>query len=111
MKTYAAPEDARDCKEKGMKLMLIVASALIIGLMIFFNAHAFRSPDDVARMSVEELKQQLENPNLMIIDVRTADDWNSSTMKIKGSIREDPSEATTWMAKVPPRKILVFYCA
>jgi len=111
MKADAAREDAWDYKERVMKLMLIVASALVIGLMIFYNAQAFRSPDDVPRMSIEELKQQMESPNLMIIDVRTTADWNNSTMKIKGSIREDPSNVTSWMAKLPPDKILVFYCA
>ena len=94
-----------------MKHMPLAALALAISLVITLNAQAFRSPDDVPRMSIEELKQRMDDPSLVIIDVRTPDDWEHSTMKIKGAIREEPSETDSWMAKYPPNKTLLFYCA
>jgi rhodanese-related sulfurtransferase len=84
---------------------------LVAGLAMALHAQTALSPDNVPRMSIEELKRQIDNPNLAIIDVRTSKDWEDSTTKIKGSVREDGSKAATWIAKYPPDKILVFYCA
>lgn len=53
----------------------------------------------------------MDTPDLIIIDVRTPHDWEVSATKIKGSVREDPSGTASWMAKYPPDKTLVFYCA
>ena len=94
-----------------MKKMPVAALALAVGLVITLNAQAFRSPDDVPRMGIEELKQRMDDPSLVIIDVRKPGDWEHSTMKIKGAIREDPAKTDSWMAKYPPNKILLFYCA
>ena len=94
-----------------MEKRLLVPLALFAGLMVFSNAQALLTPDDVPRMSIDELKQQLDSPNVIIIDVRTPHDWEESKAKIKGSIREEPSETDSWMSKYPPGKTLVFYCA
>jgi hypothetical protein len=107
----SAREWGRDYEENEMKHMPLAALALAIGLVITLNAQAFRSPDDVPRMRIEELKQRMDDPSLVIIDVRTPHDWAHSTMKMKGAIREDPSKMDSWMAKYPPNKILLFYCA
>jgi rhodanese-related sulfurtransferase len=94
-----------------MQKARLIALALIAGLLITLNAQALLTPDDVPRMSIEELKQQMGSPNLVIIDVRTPHDWEDSKGKIKGSIREEPSETDSWISKYPPDKTLVFYCA
>jgi 3-mercaptopyruvate sulfurtransferase SseA len=94
-----------------MKEMVIIALVLVLGVVMPLHAQKALTLGDVPRMSIEELKQQVDNPNLTIIDVRTSHDWGDSTMKIKGAIREDASKATTWMAKYAPNRTLVFYCA
>ena len=94
-----------------MRKLRIIALAFAAGLVITLNAQAFLTTNDVPRMSVEELKQQMDTPNLIIIDVRTPLDWEASTTKIKGSVREDPTETASWIAKYPPDKTLVFYCS
>ncbi len=91
--------------------MVIITLVLVLGLVTPLHAQKALTPDNVPRMSIEELKQQVDNSNLTVIDVRTSHDWEDSTTKIKGSIREDASKATTWMAKYPPNKTFVFYCA
>ncbi len=93
--------------QKKPAIVLVILTTLVIAL----NAQALITPDTVPRMSIEELKRQMGNPNLIIIDVRTPDDWEKSAMKIKGSIREDPLETDSWVAKYPSDKILLFYCA
>jgi hypothetical protein len=98
-------------EEKKMRKTFLIVLALVAGLAIAFNARAIVNPNDVPRMSIDELKQQMGNPNLIIIDVRTPHDWEESKAQIKGAIREEPSEVDSWMSKYPPGKTLLFYCA
>ncbi len=66
---------------------------------------------DAPRMTKEELKAMLGNPNLIIIDVRHGMDWTGSDLKIKGAVREDPEAIDSWANKYLKDKTLVFYCA
>lgn len=65
----------------------------------------------VPRMSVNELKKQLGNPDVAIIDVRRQKNWWSSTKKILNAAREDPAKVYQWYTTYPRDKILVFYCS
>ena len=69
------------------------------------------SAADVPKMSKEELKALVGNPDVFVIDVRTGTDWTSSQTKIKGAVREDPPKVSSWMEKYPKDKTLVFYCS
>ena len=66
---------------------------------------------EVSRMTKEELKGMLGNPEIVLIDVRTGSDWNASEFKIKGAVRADPAKVADWIGKYPKDKTLVFYCA
>jgi len=89
--------------------------AVFMAIIIAFAAVSFLAApaiaQEVKRMSIEELKGMLGNPEVMVIDVRAAGDWDSSNVKIKGAVREDPQKASSWMSTYPKDKILVFYCA
>jgi predicted sulfurtransferase len=61
------------------------------------------------RITKEELKSKLDNPDVIIIDVRLADEWKRANWKIKGAIREDPEKFKSWADKFPKEKTLVFY--
>ena len=66
----------------------------------------------VPRMTKEELKPLLGNPDVMIIDVRAEDDWKEAKWKIQGAVREDSEkDINTWVNKYPKNKTLVFYCS
>ena len=87
-------------------------AALIVMLLIvacFFHT-ALLAADDVPKMTKEELKAQLGNPDVVIIDVRVPQAWNASRDKIKGAVREDPMEIDSWIGKYPKDKTYVFYC-
>jgi Rhodanese-like domain len=66
---------------------------------------------DVQRMTKNALRGILSNPDVVVLDVRTAGDWDASDLKIRGAIREDPLNVKNWMKKYPKDKTLVFYCA
>jgi rhodanese-related sulfurtransferase len=66
---------------------------------------------DAPRITKEELKAKLGNPNFIVVDVRFGADWTGSDLKIKGAVREDPGAVESWANKFPKDKTLVFYCA
>jgi hypothetical protein len=89
-------------------LSILTLSAVV--LFWVFTAGAVAS-DDVPRMSTQELKGLLGSGNLIILDVRTSRDMESSTSTIKGAIREDPQAFDTWADTYPKDKTLVLFCA
>ena len=92
-----------------MKKRLLIALLLIffaVGVLATFARSA-----DVPRMKKDELKAMLDNPDLVILDVRAKKDWTDSDSKIKGAIREDPDSVKSWAGKYSKDKTLVLYCA
>ncbi len=62
-------------------------------------------------MNKEDLKGRLGDPDLVIIDVRTASDWKASDSKIKGATREKSKNVAEWAPKLDKSKTIVLYCA
>lgn len=91
------------------KGIVLVAIAMVFAVAAFLASPAVAQ--DVKKMSIEELKGMLGNPEVIILDVRSSADWKLSKVKIKGAVREDPEKADTWISKYPKDKTLVFYCA
>jgi rhodanese-related sulfurtransferase len=89
-----------------MKRRSIVLTAVILLAIGIFTT----CKGDVPRMTKDELKAMLGNPDLVIIDVRLERDWNKSDSKIKGAVREEPVHIESWANKYPKDKILVLYC-
>ena len=83
--------------------------AIVAALAFCFSGTAGAA--DVEKMTKEELKSMLGNPNVIIVDVRQPEDFNDSDTKIQGAVREDPGSVSTWMSKYPKDKTLIFYCA
>lgn len=66
----------------------------------------------VHRMTKEELKSLLGNPDVIIVDVREGEDYKKSEFKIQGAVREDSEkDIDGWANKYPKDKTLVFYCS
>ena len=85
---------------------------LSLGLLLQGCAHAPVSEIKVQRITKEELKPMLGNPDVIILDVRSAQDWKESEWKIKGAIHEDrKGETNAWTDKYPNDKVVVLYCA
>jgi hypothetical protein len=92
-----------------MKKRLLIAT-----LIIFFLVGAsmiLAKSADAPRMTKDELKGMLGNPDLVIVDVRYGKDWTDSDLKIKGAAREDPKVFESWANKYPKNKTIVLFCA
>ncbi len=62
------------------------------------------------RITKEELKPILGQTDVVVVDVRVAEEWKKSDRKIKGAVREDPEkDIKTWADKYSKDKTLVFY--
>jgi hypothetical protein len=66
---------------------------------------------EVPRITKEELKLLLGNPDVIILDVRIEGQWQIADGKIVRAIHEDPEKYESWANKYPKEKTLIFYCA
>ena len=99
-------------KEREIKMTKEKIWALTTVLVSFlaWGCYQYAAKDTTPKMTKEELRPQLGDPNVVIIDVRLSEEWKKSESKIKGAVREDPEKAIKdWADKYPKDKTLVFY--
>ena len=85
---------------------------VLVLIVLAMGTDLVAAAEKVPRITTEELKAKLDNPAFIIIDVRSGSDWDKSTEKVKGAIREDPNKSTkSWASKYPKGKTIVLYCA
>ena len=87
-------------------MMTAVVLAALIG---FYEAQA--GALEAPRIAKDELKSRLDDPGVVVIDVRAYTDWLLSSEKIRGAVREDYRDFDDWSAKYPRDKTVVLYCA
>ena len=90
------------------RLFRIFIIYFLLGVTIGLNPIAV-SADDLSFITVSQLLKNLGNPNLVTVDVRDTNDWQSSNYKIKGAVRRIPEEFESWSRELPQDKILVLY--
>jgi len=85
----------------GLLIAVVLAACALIkpGLLL----------SEVPRIDKSELLKLLDDPNVTILDVRTNQDWTEATQKIKGAVREIPSEFSIWAMKYPKDRLYVLY--
>ena len=92
-------------KDKLPTIKSIVLSMALVGLV---SISVF-AEEDVPRISKENLKELLGNPDVTVLDVRTSENWQKSEFKIKGAIRRIPKFFDTWVNEFPRDKRLFLY--
>jgi len=84
----------------------------VLGIfVVFIGCTAIQSAQDAPRITKDELKAKLGSPGLVLIDVRTENDWKQSDEKIAGAVRMDPATVDDWAATLPKDKEIILYCA
>jgi rhodanese-related sulfurtransferase len=91
-----------------MQRARIWALVMALGLLLTMSC---ASGKDAPRVDSGTLKSWLADPQVVILDVRAANDWEGSDKKIKGAVRQDPKDMKTWAATLPKDKKIVLYCA
>jgi len=88
-----------------------VALAALGIVVVFIGCTTIQHTQDVPRISKEELKAKLGSPGMVLIDVRTENDWKMGGEKITGSQRMDPEAVDAWAATLAKDKEIILYCA
>jgi hypothetical protein len=95
--------------EKGTRVTYwMVAILIILGM----GSSLAGASEKVPRMTIEQLKDLMGKPDVVILDVRSSSDWGKDQTKILGAIREDPNKPTkSWAEKYGKDKTIILYCA
>lgn len=67
--------------------------------------------DEVGRISTEQLNSIIEDPDLVLLDVRIERDWEESDKKISGAVRVDHENVESWAGNYAKDQKIVLYCA
>lgn len=90
-------------------------TVIALGALFLLLATVLSTMDSLAtespRITKEELKRRLGDPQVVIVDVRAGWDWKKSDRKISGAVREEPNDAVEWAKRYPKDKLIVLYCA
>lgn len=84
---------------------------LLLGLLLFWAFLVPVSASEVMLMDKDELKANLDNPEVVILDVRAGRDWSASELQITGSVRVNPGAVDSWADDFAKDKTYVLYCA
>ena len=88
------------------------ARVLFVALFVFVSYPNIGGlAAEAPRMEKEQLKARLGNPDVVVLDVRTSNDWAVTKEKIKGAVRENPRDVEELSGKYPKDKTIVLYCA
>ncbi len=88
---------------------LITLTAFVVAVLITTNYAALAN--EIPRISKEEAREMLDNPDVVFLDVRSGSDWRASQVKISGAVYEDYRNVETWAQKYDPEKTYILYCA
>jgi predicted sulfurtransferase len=83
----------------------------MMGLVMIIGLTNIAYAGSTGTITIDELRRNLDDPDLVILDVRTGRDWKSSEFKIKGAVRANPAEFDQWVAQHAKDKRYVTYCA
>lgn len=91
-------------------LKRLMPAILLFALFAVAMAGGAPDLDAVPRVSLEELKSRLGDPDLVIIDTRRFEDMIPPT-KIPGAVVVQYDKVADWADMIPKDKEIVTYCA
>jgi hypothetical protein len=91
-------------EERRLAILKISLSLTLVAVLTI-NAAAAATP----RITKEELKSILDNPDVVVLDLRIGRDWKASEYKIKGAIWVDHSRVNSFAKRYDKDKTLVLY--
>ncbi len=92
---------------KNKRALLLVCFAWVSLIVADLAAAPLPEADKITK---EEVLPLLGKVDVAIIDLRLPREWETSDIKLKGAIREDPMKPGQWLDKYPKDKMLILYC-
>ena len=93
--------------QKRIPLLIMCLIIFVCTEAAFFMANA----GEVEKVNKEQLPDMLEGRDVIIIDVRIAEHWEKSRVKIKNAVREIPDDSIDWADSYDKMKTIVLYRA
>jgi hypothetical protein len=93
---------------KRFMVWIIFCLALLLGISGCATTSE-KSSQTIQQMSKDELISRLEDPSLVILDVRRPQDWKKSGKKIKGAVQENPYKFENWYGRYAKAKTILLY--
>jgi hypothetical protein len=95
--------------KRGTRMLKFISTTVAIILGVIFMTAVVAGATD--RITKEELKELLGKPGVIVLDVRTHGDYDGSTVRIPGAVREDPTDVKSWAKRYSKDSTIVLYCA
>ena len=92
----------------GRKQVLLIV-AVLAALFAWQAMGVAAGAEEIPRMTKEELKPLLGNPEVVVLDVRF--EGGNAPTKIAGAVVENPEKVAEWSFKYPKEKRVVLYCS
>ncbi len=94
------------------EFLTVILAAAVIASLLPVDARATQKADGIPRMTIQELKGKMDSGDrIVILDVRTAEDYSTSPYKIRGAIRIPLDELKSRYTELPAAAEIVTYCA
>jgi hypothetical protein len=90
------------------KIFLLIA----IGWILLAIPHVLFAADDLPKISIQELKSKMDDgEDILIIDVRSGEDYATSKVRIKGAIRIPIVVLEERQKELPKDREIITYCS
>lgn len=84
----------------------------VAGLILGFLPAASLAEDSIPRITIQELKEKMDRAEpIVILDVRSGDDYARSQVKITGAIRIPGIQLKDRYKELPADREIITYCA
>ena len=96
-------------RSKAMKSILKMLLLIGLGASIGCVSATTATSKDIAKITVQELRSMLGDPDVIIVDVRVEQQWKASELKIRGALHENPDTVESWAKRYQKDKTLILY--
>jgi predicted sulfurtransferase len=88
-----------------LKMIVFIGVSVSIGCVSANTA----TSKDIAKITVQELRSMLGDPDVIIVDVRHEQQWRAGELKIRGAVHENPDAVGSWAERYQRDKTLILY--
>ena len=92
-----------------MKTALKIGVAVALGVSMACVPAKTVTSKDVQQVTKQQLRSMLDDPGVIIVDVRPEEQWKASELKVRGAVHEDPDKVESWAEQYQKDKTLVLY--
>ena len=92
------------------RIKTLVILSVFLPAILIITSYAVPATE-IPRISKEEARERMDNPDVVFLDVRSGSDWRASDIKISGAVHEDPDDLKEWISDYDMKKTYILYCA